>query len=49
MMKVIVYNEIPEIPKDVSNTCKEFIAMCLKKDPTQRCSAEELLKHPFLS
>lgn len=48
MMKVIVYNEIPEIPSTISNGAKDFIISCLQKDPTQRSSAEQLMNHPFV-
>ncbi|PXF45764.1 Serine/threonine-protein kinase svkA [Gracilariopsis chorda] len=31
-----------------SKSFKDFIALCLKKNPTERPSAEQLLQHPFL-
>lgn len=31
-----------------SRACKDFISLCLKKNPAERPSAEQLLTHPFL-
>lgn len=31
-----------------SRSCKDFISLCLKKNPAERPSAEQLLTHPFL-
>ena len=49
MMKVLVYSESPEIPKDISDTAKDFITKCLIREVTKRPSASELLKHPFVN
>lgn len=48
MMKVVVYNEQPQMPANISDECKNFISMCLHRDPTLRKSAKELLTQPFL-
>lgn len=42
-------SEIPSnIPNDVSETCKDFLARCFERDVTKRASAAELLIHPWL-
>ena len=40
----------PPLPKDgtFSTAFRDFIGLCLAKDPGQRPSAEELLRHPFI-
>lgn len=32
----------------ISNNAKDFLELCLKKDPKQRASAKDLLQHPWL-
>ena len=49
MMKVVVYNELPEIPSGVSAMAKDFITICLNRDPEKRKSASEMLAHPFVA
>ncbi|KAK7261119.1 hypothetical protein RIF29_27423 [Crotalaria pallida] len=41
-------NEVPEIPSFVSNEAKDFLGKCLRRNPNERWSASQLLKHPFL-
>jgi len=36
-------------PDKWSNTFKDFLACALAKNPQKRASADELLKHPFIS
>jgi serine/threonine-protein kinase 24/25/MST4 len=39
----------PEIdPKKWSKNMREFVKICLTKDPKERPSAEGLLQHPFM-
>ncbi|KAG7390794.1 hypothetical protein PHYPSEUDO_006616 [Phytophthora pseudosyringae] len=41
----------PELrePNKYSTEFRDFLAVCLKKDPQERASAEELLRHPFIA
>ncbi|KAL1203008.1 Mitogen-activated protein kinase kinase kinase 17 [Cardamine amara subsp. amara] len=48
MYKIGLSGESPEIPGWISEKGKDFLNNCLKKDPKQRWTVEELLKHPFL-
>ncbi|GMG98687.1 hypothetical protein Nepgr_000527 [Nepenthes gracilis] len=38
----------PELPGDLSEEGKDFLAMCLRRDPKQRWTAGQLLEHPFI-
>ncbi|KAL5566240.1 hypothetical protein UlMin_029404 [Ulmus minor] len=42
-------NRIPHIPEIMSPTGKEFLMKCLDKDASKRCSAFDLLEHPFIT
>ncbi|KAL8168235.1 hypothetical protein V2J09_009734 [Rumex salicifolius] len=41
--------DIPEIPNHLSSTAKNFLRLCLQRDPAARPSAAELLEHPFVA
>ncbi|OIW05957.1 hypothetical protein TanjilG_07233 [Lupinus angustifolius] len=41
-------NEVPEIPSFLSEEAKHFIGKCLRRNPQERWTASQLLKHPFL-
>lgn len=41
-------NPPPQLQGNFSRMFKEFIEMCLQKDPANRPTAKELLKHPFI-
>jgi len=56
VMQMVVKNEPPipskyvpvnRAPPEVSADFEDFIVQCLKKDPKERCSAVQLLSHPF--
>ncbi|XP_027348229.1 mitogen-activated protein kinase kinase kinase 18-like [Abrus precatorius] len=40
--------EVPEIPCFLSEEAKDFLGKCLRRNPQERWTASELLKHPFL-
>jgi len=45
---MIPKNEPPELDSSFSKPFREFIALCLKKNPDERLPARELLKHNFI-
>lgn len=45
---LIPKNPPPQLHGNYSKQLKDFIELCLRKDPRERPSARELLKHPFI-
>ncbi|KAM3282633.1 mitogen-activated protein kinase kinase kinase 3 [Capsicum chacoense] len=40
--------DFPEIPEHLSNDAKNFIRLCLQREPSARPTASQLLEHPFV-
>jgi len=40
--------ELPAIPDSLSREGKEFVRLCLQRDPAHRPTAAQLLEHPFV-
>eukprot|EP01018_Ginkgo_biloba_P025295 Gb_38997 [translate_table: standard] len=49
MYKIACTDEVPEMPQTLSPQCRDFLDKCLQRDPKQRWSSAQLLKHPFLN
>lgn len=41
-------NDIPQIPEETSELCRDFLFRCFERDVQRRASADELLQHPWL-
>ncbi|XP_020234225.1 mitogen-activated protein kinase kinase kinase 18 [Cajanus cajan] len=41
-------SEVPPIPSFLSHEARDFLGKCLRRNPQERWTASELLKHPFL-
>ncbi|KAL5213537.1 hypothetical protein ABZP36_024384 [Zizania latifolia] len=48
IFKIANSKDTPEIPECFSKEGKDFLSLCLKRDPAQRPSAALLLGHPFV-
>ncbi|KAL5710148.1 hypothetical protein ACHQM5_020750 [Ranunculus cassubicifolius] len=42
-------DELPEFPYRLSELGKDFLSKCLRREPSERWSCEQLLRHPFVS
>jgi mitogen-activated protein kinase kinase 4/5 len=49
LMCAICYSDSPQAPRDASPEFKNFISLCLQKNPANRPTAIRLLQHPFVA
>ncbi|CAK9171470.1 unnamed protein product, partial [Ilex paraguariensis] len=42
-------DELPEFPTQLSEQGRDFLEKCLRRDPSERWSCDQLLEHPFIS
>ena len=40
--------DMPEIPDHLLSEAKNFIQLCLQRDPSARPTAQKLIEHPFI-
>ncbi|OAY35107.1 mitogen-activated protein kinase kinase kinase 18 [Manihot esculenta] len=48
MYRIGFSDQLPEFPCCLSEQARDFLDKCLRRDPKQRWTANQLLKHPFL-
>ncbi|XP_073147668.1 mitogen-activated protein kinase kinase kinase 20-like [Henckelia pumila] len=48
LLRIGAGEELPEVPKSLSELGKDFLGKCLVRDPSKRWTAEMLLNHPFV-
>ncbi|XP_074574545.1 mitogen-activated protein kinase kinase kinase YODA-like isoform X2 [Curcuma longa] len=48
IFKIANSKDLPEIPDHFSPEAKDFLKLCLQRDPSARTSAAHLLLHPFV-
>ncbi|XP_043689371.1 mitogen-activated protein kinase kinase kinase 18-like [Telopea speciosissima] len=46
--RIAFSSDLPDFPSLLSEEAKEFLSKCLNRDPNERSTVQELLKHPFL-
>jgi len=49
LLDTIIEDPVPELPDRFSPEFKDFISLCLKKNPSERPQAQELMEHPFVT
>jgi len=47
-LQAIVNGDPPELPEDYSEVAKDWVGVCMWKDPERRASYKELEEHEFL-
>ncbi|CAI9754854.1 unnamed protein product [Fraxinus pennsylvanica] len=48
LYRIALSEELPEFPAFLSDKAKDFLSKCLRRDPKERWTAKQLVKHPFL-
>ncbi|XP_047323712.1 mitogen-activated protein kinase kinase kinase 17-like [Impatiens glandulifera] len=48
LYKIAFSGELPVIPDYLSCKARDFVSKCLSRDPKERWTATELLRHPFM-
>ncbi|XP_043693150.1 mitogen-activated protein kinase kinase kinase 18-like [Telopea speciosissima] len=46
--RIAFSSDMPDFPSLLSEEAKDFLSKCLKRNPKERWTADQLLKHPFL-
>jgi serine/threonine protein kinase len=49
LLRIGVGDEVPQVPKELSDEVKDFLGKCFVKDSRKRWTAEMLLDHPFIA
>ncbi|KAK1699076.1 hypothetical protein QYE76_015773 [Lolium multiflorum] len=49
MHRIGYTDTVPEVPQWLSAEAKDFLGRCLIRQPSDRCTAAQLLDHPFLA
>ncbi|KMZ70771.1 Protein kinase-like [Zostera marina] len=49
LFKIGFGEEMPELPTEMSELGRNFVGKCLRRNPEERWSSEQLLDHPFLA
>lgn len=49
MVAIARDGSVPQLPDGLSDDGRSFLQLCLTRDPSKRPTAEDLLKHPFVS
>ncbi|CAI9754855.1 unnamed protein product [Fraxinus pennsylvanica] len=48
LYRIALSEELPEFPAFLTDKAKDFLSKCLRRDPIERWTAKQLVKHPFL-
>ncbi|KAF8409593.1 hypothetical protein HHK36_005671 [Tetracentron sinense] len=48
LYRIAFSGDVPEFPSYLSEQAKEFLGNCLRRDPKERWTVNQLLRHPFL-